>query len=54
MSPGYVRIRPDLGSIGPAFSEDGEGRLLFDIQVPLSHCDLRAECRQRIPYTWRD
>ncbi|WP_262062635.1 hypothetical protein [Streptomyces sp. STR69] len=54
MSPGYVRIRPDLGGITPAFSEDGEGRLLFDVQVPLDHHDLRAECRTHIPYTWRD
>ncbi|MFF4574860.1 hypothetical protein [Streptomyces sp. NPDC001410] len=54
MSPGYVRIRPDLSGITSAFSEDGEGRLLFEIQVPLDHYDLRAECRSRIPRAWRD
>ncbi|KPI12060.1 hypothetical protein OK074_2681 [Actinobacteria bacterium OK074] len=51
MSPGYVRVRPDLTSVTPRFSEDGE-YLFFDLHVPLQHHDLEA--RHRIAYTWRD
>ncbi|NGN63882.1 hypothetical protein G5C51_08170 [Streptomyces sp. A7024] len=49
MSPGYVRIRPDLLGIRPGF---GDGRLYLDVQLPLPQQALKADTA--IPYNWRD
>ncbi|MBY8888048.1 hypothetical protein K7472_24870 [Streptomyces sp. PTM05] len=51
MSPGYVRIRPDVRAVVPAWDENGEG-LLFDVHVPLPHQAL-ANARA-VPARWRD
>lgn len=48
MSPGYVRIRPDIDRITPFFTE--EGRLMLRVMVPLVHGDLAG----RVPGSWRD
>ncbi|MEU8977638.1 hypothetical protein [Streptomyces sp. NPDC048309] len=52
MSPGYVEIRSDLHGITLAFAEDGDGRLLVDVHVPLHHHDLREV--RNIPRSWQD
>ncbi|MDT3395762.1 hypothetical protein RKE29_03710 [Streptomyces sp. B1866] len=49
MSPGYVRVRPDLTAVRIEHREDGEG-LLAVVDVPLPHTALRAH----LPYRWRD
>lgn len=49
MSPGYVRIRPDLGRVRVQSREDGEG-LLVSVAVPLLHSALKT----RLPFQWRD
>ena len=50
MSPGYVRIRPDLYGIGLNISEDDPSLLVARISVPLPHSQLRT----RLPYEFRD
>lgn len=49
MSPGYVRIRPDLEAITVGFAED-DPHVVLTVKVPLLHGDLAA----RLPYQWRD
>jgi hypothetical protein len=53
MSPGYVRLRPDIHTITPTWSEDGGGRLMFDVAVRLPHALLRTN-RTAVPARWRD
>ncbi|PBC76158.1 hypothetical protein BX265_0861 [Streptomyces sp. TLI_235] len=43
MSPGYIRVRPDLRSLRPAFSDDGD--LVLHIEVPLRHHHLAQRPR---------
>jgi hypothetical protein len=49
MSPGYVRIRPDLHGITGHL--DGDSQLYFDIAVPLGHHELRNNSTLA---TWSD
>jgi hypothetical protein len=42
MSPGYVRIRPDLGAVEVEAADDGSGRLVIAVEVPLLHSALAA------------
>jgi hypothetical protein len=51
MSPGYVRIRPDLGSVRLTQSQE-DGRLLVVIETPVQHGQLAPSVRP--PYTVRD
>lgn len=52
MSPGYVRIRPDVRAVSPAWSEDGECRLMFDVHLPLLHGAVGIT--RGISSGWRD
>ncbi|MDI5967148.1 hypothetical protein [Streptantibioticus silvisoli] len=52
MSPGYVRLRPDVAAVTPTWSEDGDGRLMFDVHVPLQHNALVT--RQSALLRWAD
>jgi hypothetical protein len=51
MSPGYVRIRPDLTSVRLSRSQY-DGRLLLEITTPVGHGQLAAGVRP--PYAVRD
>jgi hypothetical protein len=51
MSPGYVRIRPDLGAVRLTQSQE-DGRLLVEIETPVQHGQLAPGVRP--PYTVRD
>ncbi|WP_431776497.1 hypothetical protein [Streptomyces cucumeris] len=51
MSPGYVRIRPDLGSVRLTQSQE-DGRLLVVIETPVQHGQLAQSVRP--PYSMRD
>ncbi len=51
MSPGYVRIRPDLNSVRLVQSEH-DGRLLVQIETPVQHGQLAQGVRP--PYAVRD
>ncbi|MFE4056676.1 hypothetical protein ACFXP3_10330 [Streptomyces sp. NPDC059096] len=44
MSPGYVRIRPDLGAVRLTQSRE-DGRLLVEIETPLQHGQLAQNVR---------
>ena len=46
MSPGLVRIRPDLGSVTLDFDEGGEGILRATVRVPLPQHRLRGASEQ--------
>ncbi|MFH8520292.1 hypothetical protein ACH4CE_35515 [Streptomyces gelaticus] len=48
MSPGYVRIRPDLGSVRLTQSQE-DGRLLVQIETPVQHGQLAQGVRP--PYS---
>lgn len=48
MSPGYVRIRPDLGSVRLTQSQE-DGRLLVEIETPVQHGQLAQSVRP--PYS---
>ncbi|MEV4974424.1 hypothetical protein [Streptomyces scopuliridis] len=48
MSPGYVRLRPDIAAADCAFTDDGQ--LMLIVTVPVPHSALSA----RVPYVWRD
>ncbi|WP_051710333.1 hypothetical protein [Streptomyces sp. NRRL S-350] len=50
MSPGYVRLRPDLHRVR-AGRDDYAGDLAITIEVPLRHHHLAAD---RLPYGWAD
>lgn len=50
MSPGLVRMRPDLGGVTLDFDEGGEGILRATVRVPLPHHRVRgASERLRYP-----
>ncbi|MFJ4343193.1 hypothetical protein [Streptomyces sp. NPDC088915] len=51
MSPGYVRIRPDLGAVRLVKSQY-DGRLLLHIETPVQHGQLAPEVRP--PHAVRD
>ncbi|OEJ20822.1 hypothetical protein AR457_41880 (plasmid) [Streptomyces agglomeratus] len=51
MSPGYVRIRPDLGTVRLIESQY-DGRLLVQIETPIQHGQLARDVRP--PYDVRD
>ncbi|PWI43193.1 hypothetical protein [Streptomyces sp. ICBB 8177] len=51
MSPGYIRTRPDLRAITPAWDE-ATGKLLFEVHLPLPHQALAD--RRAVPPRWRD
>lgn len=51
MSPGYVRVRPDLGSVRLTQSQH-DGRLLVVIETPVQHGQLAQSVRP--PYAVRD
>ncbi|MFY0516119.1 hypothetical protein ACOMD4_37900 [Streptomyces anulatus] len=51
MSPGYVRIRPDLGAVRLTQSQE-DRRLLVVIETPVQHGQLAPGVRP--PYTVRD
>ncbi|WP_435059509.1 hypothetical protein [Streptomyces sp. bgisy060] len=51
MSPGYVRIRPDLGAVRLTQSQE-DGRLLVVIETPVGHGQLAQGVRP--PYSMRD
>lgn len=51
MSPGYVRIRPDLGAVRLTQSE-ADGRLLAEITTPVGHGQLAQSVRP--PWDVRD
>jgi hypothetical protein len=42
MSPGLVRMRPDLHGINVAFDEDGDGILRATVHVPIPFHDIRS------------
>jgi hypothetical protein len=44
MSPGYVRIRPDLGAVRLTTSQE-DGRLLVEIETPVQHGQLASVVR---------
>ncbi|MFE7429793.1 hypothetical protein [Streptomyces sp. NPDC057545] len=44
MSPGYVRIRPDLGAVRLTQSQE-DGRLLVQIETPVQHGQLAQSVR---------
>ncbi|MEU2076608.1 hypothetical protein [Streptomyces sp. NPDC013489] len=48
MSPGYVRIRPDLGAVRLTQSQE-DGRLLVEIETPVGHGQLAQSVRP--PYS---
>ncbi|MFJ4745411.1 hypothetical protein [Streptomyces sp. NPDC088775] len=48
MSPGYVRVRPDLGSVRLTQSQE-DGRLLVVIETPVQHGQLAQNVRP--PYS---
>ncbi|MFJ1581581.1 hypothetical protein [Streptomyces sp. NPDC088182] len=48
MSPGYVRLRPDIAGVDCGFTDDGQ--LMLVVSVPVPHSALSA----RVPYAWRD
>ncbi|MEV3926472.1 MULTISPECIES: hypothetical protein [Actinomycetes] len=48
MSPGYVRIRPDLGAVRLTQSQE-DGRLLVEIETPVQHGQLAQSVRP--PYS---
>ncbi|MEV7422847.1 hypothetical protein [Streptomyces sp. NPDC091212] len=48
MSPGYVRLRPDITAVDCAFTDDG--LLMLMVTMPVPHSALAA----RVPYAWRD
>ncbi|AEW95896.1 MULTISPECIES: hypothetical protein [Streptomycetaceae] len=50
MSPGYVRLRPDIRAVTPAWSE--YGHLTVDVHVPLGRRALVAD--RAVPGRWRD
>jgi hypothetical protein len=50
MSPGYVRLRPDIHAISPVWSEDGDAALLFDVHVRMPHTALPAV--REVPGRW--
>ncbi|WP_415961969.1 hypothetical protein [Streptomyces sp. 021-4] len=51
MSPGYIRIRPDLGAVRLTQSQE-DGRLLVIVETPVQHGQLAPGVRP--PYTVRD
>ncbi|MFD3700701.1 hypothetical protein ACFWUZ_31995 [Streptomyces sp. NPDC058646] len=51
MSPGYVRVRPDLGAVRLVQSQY-DGRLVVVIETPVQHGQLAQGVRP--PYTVRD
>ncbi|MFI8085989.1 hypothetical protein ACIF6L_35005 [Kitasatospora sp. NPDC086009] len=51
MSPGFVRIRPDLTSVR-VYRDDYEGALAVAVSMPLSHGHLVGA--DRWPYDWQD
>lgn len=50
MSPGYVRVRPDLSSVR-IYRDDWDGHLYVEIALPLPQHRLGG---LRLPYEWRD
>lgn len=51
MSPGLVRVRPDIHEVKVSPYSDGSGsEIVLTIEVPLKHNALRG----RPPYEWRD
>jgi hypothetical protein len=52
MSPGYVRIRPDLHRVS-LHRDDDDGSLYAEVRVPLRHHDISGETK-RLPYAWQD
>ena len=53
MAPGYVHLRSDIHAITPAWSEDGEAGLMFDVQLRLPRTALLAG-RTAVPTGWSD
>ncbi len=52
MSPGYVCVRPDIRAIIPAWSNEGDGQLTFEVQVPVLQASLGLSWT--LPAIWRD
>jgi hypothetical protein len=53
MTPGLVRVRPDLGGVTLGFDEAGEGILRVTVRVPLTHRRLRG-ANDRLGYPVAD
>lgn len=52
MSPGYVRLRPDIDQVTTWWSEDDSCTLHFDVHLPLPRTALTAT--RALPYGWKD